>query len=382
MLSVALAIIIAVVAYWLIVQRPQQQQQAEHQQLVHDIGVGDHVMTVGGIFGTVLEIDGQTAVLQVGPTQVMRVATDGISRRVAEVPLPEIPGNPQTEGSMMHHHQNQPTPPGAASHAQPVPVPAPQPGATTPPAITPAPAGGQPGHAWIRLQGPSGGQAARLPAPPRIDAAAARAATGPIQLPRFAPSFGAAPIETHQQPMEPAPATTPTHVPVAGPMAPVVSHQPAAPAHHTPPSRQAEPEPVATPTSEGAPTSRRSPAPDGFLATARPGDPHYDIAREQAAAERIELARAWEGAVADFLASQGRGGTVGASHDLVPHDQPGHAGPPPPATFDGELAAVYPEPAAIPRAGAGGAGSDGDDPFAAARPFLRTGHLTGGARTG
>ena len=42
---------------WLLLLRPQRQRQVKQQQLLADIEPGDEVLTVGGLYGIVQEID-------------------------------------------------------------------------------------------------------------------------------------------------------------------------------------------------------------------------------------------------------------------------------------------------------------------------------------
>ena len=45
------------VLLWVLLIRPQKRKQAEQQQLLSGIEPGDEVLTVGGIYGIVTEID-------------------------------------------------------------------------------------------------------------------------------------------------------------------------------------------------------------------------------------------------------------------------------------------------------------------------------------
>jgi preprotein translocase subunit YajC len=56
---VATLILLAVMfgLLWLLLLRPQRQRQVKQQQLLADIEPGDEVLTVGGLYGIVQEID-------------------------------------------------------------------------------------------------------------------------------------------------------------------------------------------------------------------------------------------------------------------------------------------------------------------------------------
>jgi preprotein translocase subunit YajC len=54
----SLILIVAMFALlWLLLIRPQRQKQAEQQRMIETVERGDEVLTVGGIYGIVQEID-------------------------------------------------------------------------------------------------------------------------------------------------------------------------------------------------------------------------------------------------------------------------------------------------------------------------------------
>ncbi|MBC7645249.1 MAG: preprotein translocase subunit YajC [Thermoleophilia bacterium] len=96
------------VAWYLLIVLPQKKQHGTHERTLGQLGIGSNVMTVGGIFGRVQTIEGDTIVLEIAPGMVTRVASDGIARIVAggEVALPTP--------TPSQHHAPQPT---VAMHA-------------------------------------------------------------------------------------------------------------------------------------------------------------------------------------------------------------------------------------------------------------------------
>jgi len=73
------------VFYFLLI-RPQQKRVRAQQALVNAVEVGDDVMTTGGIFGTVTEIDDEegTVLVEIAPGTQIRMVKTGISRRLTE----------------------------------------------------------------------------------------------------------------------------------------------------------------------------------------------------------------------------------------------------------------------------------------------------------
>ncbi len=69
---------------WLLLIRPQQQRVRRQQAMVASLGVGDEVVTAGGIFGTVSALDDETVLLEVAPGVRLRVMRAAISRRTGD----------------------------------------------------------------------------------------------------------------------------------------------------------------------------------------------------------------------------------------------------------------------------------------------------------
>ena len=73
---------ILVVAFLLLIVRPQRRQMAAHRALVATLQVGDEVVTSGGIYGTIQSLDDTALDLEVAPGVVLRVARGAIGQRV------------------------------------------------------------------------------------------------------------------------------------------------------------------------------------------------------------------------------------------------------------------------------------------------------------
>jgi preprotein translocase subunit YajC len=79
---------ILVVAFLLLIVRPQRRQMAAHRALVASLQVGDEVVTSGGIYGTIQTLDETAVDLEVAPGVVLRVARGAIAQRVGPVEEP------------------------------------------------------------------------------------------------------------------------------------------------------------------------------------------------------------------------------------------------------------------------------------------------------
>jgi preprotein translocase subunit YajC len=73
------------VLYFIMI-RPQKRQRQAQQSLLNSLEVGDDVMTAGGIFGTIVDIDEDEDVLtvEVAPGTQLRMIRAGISRKLIE----------------------------------------------------------------------------------------------------------------------------------------------------------------------------------------------------------------------------------------------------------------------------------------------------------
>ncbi len=73
-------LLLALVFYFFLI-RPQRTRMRQQQQLVDSLEVGQRVRTVGGIFGTVRAIQGDSVILEVEEGR-LRVALRAIGGRV------------------------------------------------------------------------------------------------------------------------------------------------------------------------------------------------------------------------------------------------------------------------------------------------------------
>jgi preprotein translocase subunit YajC len=88
---------ILVAAFLLLIVRPQRRQMAAHRALVAALEVGDEVVTSGGIYGTIRELDETVVVLEVAPGIELRVARGAIAQRVSPIEEPVDSGGDETD---------------------------------------------------------------------------------------------------------------------------------------------------------------------------------------------------------------------------------------------------------------------------------------------
>jgi preprotein translocase subunit YajC len=85
LIGLALPVLMIVVFYFLLI-RPQNQRRRAQMQMQSEVGVGDEVMTTGGIYGTIVELEDDygTVILEVAPNTQIRIARAAISQRVVD----------------------------------------------------------------------------------------------------------------------------------------------------------------------------------------------------------------------------------------------------------------------------------------------------------
>jgi preprotein translocase subunit YajC len=71
------------VMYFMMI-RPQQRRRREAQQMQSSLGPGDEVVTIGGLYGTVVGLDDETITLEVSPGVNARYARGAIARVVQQ----------------------------------------------------------------------------------------------------------------------------------------------------------------------------------------------------------------------------------------------------------------------------------------------------------
>ncbi|HEX9529988.1 MAG TPA: preprotein translocase subunit YajC [Acidimicrobiales bacterium] len=81
--------LIAVVFYTLLVRGPRQRAR-RRQEVVAAMGVGDEVVTIGGIVGRIAAVDGDRVALEVAPGVTLTFLRAGINRRIE--PVDDSPG--------------------------------------------------------------------------------------------------------------------------------------------------------------------------------------------------------------------------------------------------------------------------------------------------
>ncbi len=76
--------------FYLLLIMPMRKRQKKHQELLSKLTKGDRVITTGGIFGTVVETDGDVLTIRIAENvkiQVARSAVAGLAKDAGSVDL-------------------------------------------------------------------------------------------------------------------------------------------------------------------------------------------------------------------------------------------------------------------------------------------------------
>lgn len=73
-------ILIFVIFYFLLI-RPQQKKAKEHKEMVSNIKKGDHIITSGGIHGTVMNVSDDTVSIEVANQVRIKVTKSHVSSK-------------------------------------------------------------------------------------------------------------------------------------------------------------------------------------------------------------------------------------------------------------------------------------------------------------
>jgi preprotein translocase subunit YajC len=87
---ISLGLMVAVFYFLLI--RPQQRRVRQQRELVNSLGVGDEVITIGGMFGTIKRMNDDEVTLEVSPGTEVRLVKSAVARKFVPEPLEEEAG--------------------------------------------------------------------------------------------------------------------------------------------------------------------------------------------------------------------------------------------------------------------------------------------------
>jgi preprotein translocase subunit YajC len=78
-----LMLVAVMVIFYFVLVRPQKRRFREHQQLISTLTAGDEVVTIGGVYGYVQEVEDDLVWLEVADGVELRFSKQAISRRIS-----------------------------------------------------------------------------------------------------------------------------------------------------------------------------------------------------------------------------------------------------------------------------------------------------------
>jgi preprotein translocase subunit YajC len=96
-LQLVLTLALMVGIFYFLLIRPQQRRARQQRDLVQSLDVGDEVVTIGGIYGVIAEIDEDEVTLDVGAGTRIRFVKQAVARkRVLEEEIEEEEADEET----------------------------------------------------------------------------------------------------------------------------------------------------------------------------------------------------------------------------------------------------------------------------------------------
>jgi preprotein translocase subunit YajC len=85
-----ISLLLMVGIFYFLLIRPQQRRARQQRELVESLGAGDEVITIGGMYGRIEDLDDDSVTLDVGGGTRIRFVKQAIARKfVAEENEPE-----------------------------------------------------------------------------------------------------------------------------------------------------------------------------------------------------------------------------------------------------------------------------------------------------
>ncbi|HSI97166.1 MAG TPA: preprotein translocase subunit YajC [Gaiellaceae bacterium] len=78
-MSFLIVMVLLLVVMWALMIRPQRQRQREHQTMIDSAGVGDDILTTGGIYGTITRAEDDDLVVELAEGLSVHMTRRGIA---------------------------------------------------------------------------------------------------------------------------------------------------------------------------------------------------------------------------------------------------------------------------------------------------------------
>ena len=79
-----LPIIFMLVVFYFLIYKPQQKARQERENMLNRLHIGSRIITIGGIYGTIEDIDGDIVKLQIAENVIIEVGRAAVSTIVED----------------------------------------------------------------------------------------------------------------------------------------------------------------------------------------------------------------------------------------------------------------------------------------------------------
>ena len=81
--SIIYILVLIAILYFLMI-RPQQQRQKKQQTMIDELRVSDRIVTVGGVYGSVMAIKEKTFIIKIAADVQIEIQKSAIGKRLGE----------------------------------------------------------------------------------------------------------------------------------------------------------------------------------------------------------------------------------------------------------------------------------------------------------
>jgi preprotein translocase subunit YajC len=83
-LGALIVIVVLLALFWIILIRPQRRRTQEQTDLIESLEEGDEIVSAGGLYGVIREIEGETLHVEIADGLVVRMARNAVVGLVEE----------------------------------------------------------------------------------------------------------------------------------------------------------------------------------------------------------------------------------------------------------------------------------------------------------
>jgi preprotein translocase subunit YajC len=88
-LGALIVIVVLLALFWIILVRPQRRRTQQQTDLIESLEEGDEIVSAGGLYGVIREIEGETLHVEIADGLVVRMARNAVAGLVEEEELEE-----------------------------------------------------------------------------------------------------------------------------------------------------------------------------------------------------------------------------------------------------------------------------------------------------